>query len=311
MRCPSLIELPAPPSGKVGWPWTEESRQLPDVMPDGRPWPLISIATPSYNQGPFIEETIRSVLLQGYPCLEYIVIDGGSTDNSVDIIKKYDPWLSYWISERDKGQAHAINKGFSRATGDILAWINSDDYYYANVFRTIARIFGRYPKVGLVHGYEDYIDRCGHLIQKAYPAIKNARALTLYYGWPLLQLTCFWRKEAYLAVGELDETLHISFDYDLFLRIAYRFPSTYIPFCVGAFRRYPSQKSEMKEVIAREHPAVWERFISEARIPAWKYGLFGSWYRLLGLWSTQGANGIARSLARYLSRSYAHKRAEK
>ena len=119
-RCPQLSELPSSPPGKIGWPWTEESSQLPEKMSDGSPWPRISIVTPSYNQGQFIEETIRSVLLQGYPNVEYIIIDGGSTDNSLEIIKKYEPWLAYWVSEPDRGQSHALNKGIQKATGDIF-----------------------------------------------------------------------------------------------------------------------------------------------------------------------------------------------
>jgi glycosyltransferase involved in cell wall biosynthesis len=127
MRCPTLSELPPPPSGKTGWPWTQASPQLPNQMPDGAEWPKISIVTPNYNYGRFIEETIRSVLLQGYPNLEYIVIDGGSTDDSVEIIKKYEPWLSYWVSEKDNGQTNAINKGVEKSSGEIFNWINSDD----------------------------------------------------------------------------------------------------------------------------------------------------------------------------------------
>ena len=107
MTCPQLDDLPAAPPGKTGWPWTEASSSLTRADEIGAPWPRISIVTPSYNQGLFIEETIRSVLLQGYPNLEYVVIDGGSTDQSVEIIEKYQPWLTYWISEKDNGQAEA------------------------------------------------------------------------------------------------------------------------------------------------------------------------------------------------------------
>ena len=132
MQCPTLSELPPPPSGKTGWPWTEESRRLPNQMPSGCPWPRISVVTPSFNQGKFIEETIRSVLLQGYPNLEYLMIDGGSTDNSVEIIKKYSPWLTYWVSEPDDGQSDAINRGLKMSSGDFATWINSDDLLCKN-----------------------------------------------------------------------------------------------------------------------------------------------------------------------------------
>ena len=115
MHCPTLAELPPPPPDKTGWPWSEESPPLPATMPDGSPWPRISIVTPSYNQGQFIEETIRSVLLQGYPNLEYIVMDGGSTDNSVEIVRNYNSWLAYWVSEPDRGQAmRSIRDGRAR-----------------------------------------------------------------------------------------------------------------------------------------------------------------------------------------------------
>src|SRR5436190_18724174 len=126
MRTPRLSEIPPPPPGKTGWPWNEETPP-PEIMPDDRALPRVSIITPSFNQGRFIEETIRSVLLQGYPNLEYIIIDGGSTDDSLEIIRKYDPWITLWVSEKDRGQSHAINKGLSKATGEILCWLNSDD----------------------------------------------------------------------------------------------------------------------------------------------------------------------------------------
>jgi len=138
-----LSSLPPPPDGYTGWPWTEETPPLPPIMLDGKPWPKISIVTPSYNQGQFIEETIRSILLQNYPNLEYIIIDGASTDNSVDIIKKYERWITYWVTEKDRGQAQAINKGIYRASGDIFNWINSDDLLLPKVLRLVAEVSGQ------------------------------------------------------------------------------------------------------------------------------------------------------------------------
>ena len=125
----SLVDLPAPPEGKTGWPWTEQSELLGDRMSGGSEWPKISIVTPSYNYGQFIEETIRSVLLQSYPNLEYIIIDGCSNDQTPNIIKKYESWLTFWCSEPDGGQTDAINKGFMRCTGHIFVWLNADDAY--------------------------------------------------------------------------------------------------------------------------------------------------------------------------------------
>src|ERR1043166_2255932 len=117
VRCPRLKDLPDPLPNKAGWPWTEESNPPNNGTPVGPEWPCVTLVTPSFNQGEFIEETIRSVLLQGYPNLEYLVLDGGSTDNSVEIIKKYSPWLSYWVSETDAGQSDAVNRGLKRASG--------------------------------------------------------------------------------------------------------------------------------------------------------------------------------------------------
>ena len=143
MHCPRLGELPSAPEGKTGWPWTKETPRLPEARINNSRWPRISIVTPSYNQGQFIEETIRSVLLQGYPNLEYFVIDGGSTDNSVEIIKKYERWLTYWVSEPDKGQANAINKGLERATGEIAAYLNSDDLYLSGALQHVAQVYDK------------------------------------------------------------------------------------------------------------------------------------------------------------------------
>lgn len=286
MYCLCLRELPPPPSGKTGWPWTEEPPQVPDTMPSGEPWAKLSIVTPSYNQGQFIEETIRSVLLQGYPNLEYIIIDGGSTDGTLDIIRRYEKHLAYWVSDPDKGQANAINKGFKKATGQIFGWINSDDYYYPGALATVGRAFSEHQGVALIHGYEHHVDRNGTVIQEVFPVFKHARFATLYFCYPLPQLTCFWTSEAHQAIGGLEETLHYQLDYHFLLRLTYRYRSMYIPLCVGAFRRYPEQKCrpELREAFVLEHKTATERFLMQEGISAWRRQLLRYWYRGLLFW---------------------------
>ncbi|NCJ07650.1 glycosyltransferase [Synechococcales cyanobacterium C] len=148
----TLDDLPAPSSGEVGWPWTEQSEPVNDRMPDGSEYPRISIVTPSYNQGQFIEETIRSVLLQGYPNLEYIIIDGGSTDETLEIIKKYEPWLAYWESKPDSGPASAINKGIQKCTGEWFNWLNSDDLLLPKSLLTLVDIAKIVPTANWISG---------------------------------------------------------------------------------------------------------------------------------------------------------------
>jgi glycosyltransferase involved in cell wall biosynthesis len=194
---------------------------LPIRMPDGSPWPRISIITPSYNQAQFIEETIRSVLLQGYPELEYIIIDGSSTDSSVEIIKKYEPWLTYWISEKDKGQTYAINKGFARATGEIIAWINSDDYYMPNIFFQIAIAM---KNVEWVTGGTKHIDLTGRIfeitpangpeLKKFNNCFKNQND----FDFKVAQPSHFWSRKIINQVGKPNEKLHFCMDFEWMLR---------------------------------------------------------------------------------------------
>ena len=281
-------------------------------MPDGLPWPRLTIVTPSYNQGQFIEESIRSVLLQGYPNLEYIITDGGSTDGSVDIIRKYEPWLAYWQSKPDRGQSHALNKGFARATGHIFAWLNSDDYYYPGVVGAFTRALLQRRDVSLVHGFEHHVDVAGHIVQTVFPVLRDARATTLYVGRPLLQLTCFWLAEAHRALGGLDESLHCHLDYDFFLKLSYQYKSRYVAVCAGGFRRYPGQKSQMQAQSAREYHKVREAAIARIGLSPWRYKVWHYFYNALALWKTQGASGFGRAvtlrLHRLLSRGRANGR---
>ena len=272
MRCPTLNDLPSPPPGKTGWPWTEESPQLPDQMPDGNPWPRISIVTPSYNQGQFIEETIRSVLLQRYPDLEYIVIDGGSTDDSVEIIGKYEPWLAYWVSEKDRGQANAINKGFRKISGDIIGWLNSDDYYTSGGLQIVAINYITQETQILLNGATYFIglgkDRDG--------VWKSGRVelLPLLFHWKLYktgpiaipcQPSVFFSKELIRNIGILRTDLHLAMDYEYWLRAmkaGYSF--RYIEFVLSFYRFHEESKSSRGwETFEPEWRWVSDEYISK------------------------------------------------
>jgi len=174
--------------------------------------------TPSYNQGKFIEETIRSVLLQGYPNLEFIIIDGGSTDNTLEIIKKYEPWLSYWVSEPDRGQGHAINKGIKKATGEILFWLNSDDIVLPGAFRIVAKAFKANPKVSIVSGQAQVIDEKGKVTGKLKSYFESWEELITNPGNSIRQISTFFRRSLFKNIGMVDETFYISMDTDLLSR---------------------------------------------------------------------------------------------
>lgn len=211
----NLKDLPPPPPGKRGWPWTKESPPLPPTMPNGEPWPKISIVTPSFNQGQFIEETIRSVLLQNYPNLEYIIIDGGSTDNSVEIIKKYEPWLTYWISEQDRGQSHAINKGFERCSGKILNWLCSDDIFLSETFEQVALNIDFKNPCWLIGSAYRY-DEKSKTTSKKLPILSfDITNLLLWFSRSIAQPSVFWNDLLYSTVKNLNEDLMYCMDIDL------------------------------------------------------------------------------------------------
>jgi hypothetical protein len=229
VRRPNLNELPPPAPGRAGWPWTEAGPDLPASMPNGSSWPKFSIVTPSYNQAEFIEETIRSVLLQGYPELEYIIMDGGSTDGSVEILDRYEPWLSYVHIGPDKGQAAAIAEGLRRATGEIMAWLNSDDRYQPGALGRVASFFATHRRLAFGDGDVNQIDADGRFVQRIW-AVRPTRFLTANLGarcWP--QQGCFWRRWAYQQVGGLDDDLQFCMDRDLFIRLAGLGRSSRIP----------------------------------------------------------------------------------
>jgi len=212
--------FPHPLPLKTGWPWTENSRSLDMVNLESQSWPKISIVTPNLNQGQYIEETIRSVLLQGYPNLEYIVIDGGSDDRSVEIIQKYNKWIKYWVSESDRGQAHALNKGFEVASGQIFAYINSDDLYTPYSFKKVATEYNQRKGPVLIAGecevFENNIVK--RVFKPSWP-IELSYFLSKTYSSTFAQPSSFWDSNSYKKLGGFDESLHYCFDREFFFRL--------------------------------------------------------------------------------------------
>lgn len=273
--------LPPPIPGCVGWPWVAGNPPLPPSMPplegievlDAVPWPRVTIVTPSYNQAQFIEETIRSVLLQGYPNLEYIIIDGGSSDGSVEIIRRYEPWLAYWVSEPDRGQSHALNKGFARATGDVLAWLNSDDVYQPGAIgQAVQALHSQNGQV--VYANCRFVDADGRQIRLAKPPPVTQKSLIRYWYPDQIppQPSMFFTSEAFRRAGPLAEDLCFAMDYDLWLRLIQNSRFVYVDAEWSIYRVHATSKTN----------AGWDNFERE-------------WYRISrSYWHSRGLGFLAR-----------------
>jgi glycosyltransferase involved in cell wall biosynthesis len=220
-------------------------------MLDGSAWPKISIVTPSFNQGQFIEETIRSVIFQGYPNLEYFIIDGGSTDNTVEIIKKYEDKITYWVSEKDNGQTHAINKGFSKATGEIVAYLNSDDIYMPYTLRLVAEIFTKFKNVQWLTGFKTHLNN-GYVISPDLNAtalydkklFRKGLHILPILGWNQ-QPSTFWTHELFQKVGgKFNESIDGNMDINLWIRFSDYEPLYFLNAMIGLMRKHPEQKSQ-------------------------------------------------------------------
>lgn len=204
--------------------------------------PLVSIVTPSFNQAEFLEETICSVLDQDYQNLEYIIVDGGSQDESLEIIEKYANRLAWWVSESDNGQTDAINKGFSNANGEILAWLNSDDTYLPGAISEVVEFLESHPEIGMVYGDANLINMNGGVIGK-FPARQtdNRRLMRGYVHIP--QQAAFFRAHIWRKVGPLDPSFYFAMDYDLWVRISQQTPIQYLPRLWANFRLHGEAKS--------------------------------------------------------------------
>lgn len=241
--------------------------------------PLVTIVTPSFNQGEFIEATIQSVLDQDYDKVEYIVVDGGSTDETLTILRKYESRLT-WISEPDQGQSDAINKGWRMASGDILAWLNSDDMYMPGAVRAAVDTFLQSPHLGMVYGNARIIGRQGELLRDFNPS-KFGNLWVKWFG-SLPQPTTFFNADVIKQVGMLDIKLNYSMDHDLFLRVAQATPIVYLPRFQAIMRYYMGTKTsknimknwQEKIVVLKRYNRFW--FLS------WIYFCY-SRYRLWNL----------------------------
>jgi glycosyltransferase involved in cell wall biosynthesis len=208
----------------------------------GETIPRVSIVTPSYNQSRYLEQAIVSVLDQDYPEIECLVIDGGSTDGSLEIIDRYANRLAYWVSETDEGQTDAINKGFDRAQGDILAWLNSDDLYQPGAVAEAVAYLAEHPEVGMVYGDANYIDETGKVIGRFPAAQTDYKRLRRGYVH-IPQQSVFFRARLWRMLGPLDPTFYFAMDYDLWVRIAELTPIRYHPRTWAAFRLHGDAKS--------------------------------------------------------------------
>ncbi len=204
--------------------------------------PLVSIITPSFNQARFLESTIRSVLDQDYPNFEYILVDGGSADGSEEIIRRYSDRLAWWVSEKDRGQTDAINKGFTHAKGEILAWLNSDDTYEPHAITEAVGFLRDRPEIGLVYGDANFIDGNGHIIGRFPAAQTDYRRLRQGYVH-IPQQASFWRAGLWKRVCPLDPSFYFAMDYDLWVRLAALAPVLYIPRLWANFRLHTQGKT--------------------------------------------------------------------
>jgi glycosyltransferase involved in cell wall biosynthesis len=288
-----LEDLPVPAGGRSGWPWTEPAAPPPAQARRDDRLPRICVVTPSFNQAQFLEQTLRSVLLQGYPNLEYIVVDGGSTDGSVQILENYAPWLNYWVSEHDRGQVDAINKGLRRSAADWIAWQNSDDIYYPGALWRVAEAVRYHPGAALVVGNVNLIGADDRLITDLRYVRPTYRSM-LAEGMVMTNQAAFWRRELHATVGWLNESYGCAFDYDWFLRVLARGHARHVDYTLGGYRIYRDTKTtRMLQQCAEEH----ERIRAGRRLPGWEVQLYR--LRRIGLYCAMGHFGyVARALSR-------------
>ena len=267
MTEPAPPPFPPPPDGKSGWPWTSDDDANPlRPGPRNNAAPRVTVITPSFNQAEYLEEAIRSVVLQDHPNLEDLLLDGGSSDGSVEIIERDGPWISFWVSEPDGGQAEAINTAFRRATGEFICWLNSDDVLYQGyVSRRVAE-FGTREKIDLIYGDIDMgWDSGERSILHGEPPFFLDMLRTLRVAVP--QQGAMWRRSTVEKLGGLDPRWRVVLDREFFLRILHRGAAEYIPGLCGFFRQHDGAKS-IAEATAwvNELPTMYSELFAEENL---------------------------------------------
>jgi glycosyltransferase involved in cell wall biosynthesis len=263
--------LPAPPPGKSGWPWDQQVPPQGAVSREQGGWPRITIVTPSFNQGRFIESTIRGILLQGYPNLEYIVVDGGSTDETIETIRKYEPWITHWVSEPDQGMYDALNKGFGRGTGDIMAWSPTGDLYKPGALWIVAGIFRQFAQIEwLTSAYKVKCNEAGEenacykidgFNRTAFRRGRYFPGGTPYAKFNIQQQSTFWRRSLWQkSGGKVDDSFRSAGDFELWTRF-YSFADLYaVNAPIGIFRTHQGQDSvHFEERSLRERELAFSR----------------------------------------------------
>lgn len=241
--------------------------------------PLISIVTPSLNQGAYIEDTIKSVINQNYPNFEHIIIDGGSTDDTIDILRRYNHLI--WISEKDRCQSEAINKGFKKAKGEIIGWLNSDDSYEPNAFFTVVKELNKAQGKYIVFGNCNVIDEKGEIIAFHNGKYRGKDSFIEYWNYSVPQPSFFFCRDIIYEIGLLNENLHYAMDRDFFLRAAEKYTLFYINKTLANFRMHRQSKSVLG--IERFEPELYEiskrYWGSKYRVRYWLFYLSGHNYR--------------------------------
>lgn len=247
--------------------------------------PKISVVIPSYNQGQFIERTLRSIFDQAYSNLEVIVIDGGSSDDTVEILTKYDDKLAYWVSEADRGQSHALNKGFAQATGDIFAWQNSDDTYVDGAFNRAVAALRKHPEKKIIFGDYFAIDEFDQELRRIYSFDFSINQF-IFEGFHLNSQAMFWRSAVHARFGEFDEDLHRTMDYDMIMRFGQNEGENAflrIDDALACFRRHADQKTHgFDDVVSKEHEYIANKL--QTRRYDFPYKLLKPTYRLRRLY---------------------------